>query len=312
MARFIARAEAVHGIGTYDYSQAVYVHSTQKLTIICPLHGPFEQTPNGHAGTRRGCPKCGIERAAQKLRFTTAHFITRARAIHGSGTYDYSQAVYTGSVDKVKILCPKHGAFELLAQHHLRGAGCSHCSRSKTAERQRLNTATFIAKAQAVHGVGRYDYTQTIYTDSRIKVTIICPEHGAFEQIPRSHGAGQGCLLCGNEVKTRHSRLGWAVATANQPSILYFLKVYNEIETFYKVGVTRRSIQARYRNLFRKSGYQYEVLASYTSVNAAAIGEWEKSILDTFAHLRYRPKRAFGGRTECFSSAYEILAVFPF
>lgn len=41
---FIQRARKVHG-NKYDYSKSKYVNSKTKTTIICPIHGEFQQTP---------------------------------------------------------------------------------------------------------------------------------------------------------------------------------------------------------------------------------------------------------------------------
>ena len=41
----------------YDYGKVVYTRSQNKITIICPKHGDFEQTPNSHLN-RRGCSVC--------------------------------------------------------------------------------------------------------------------------------------------------------------------------------------------------------------------------------------------------------------
>ena len=55
---FIKRARSIHG-DKYDYSQ-VEVHGVDsKVTIICPIHGPFEQTPYKHIQRQQGCPVCG-------------------------------------------------------------------------------------------------------------------------------------------------------------------------------------------------------------------------------------------------------------
>lgn len=61
---------------------------------------------------------------------------------------------------------------------------------------KKLTTEEFIAKAKAVHG-NKYDYSKTEYINSRTKVTIICPEHGSFEQIANDHLNGSGCSKCG-------------------------------------------------------------------------------------------------------------------
>ena len=44
---FITRAKEVHD-DKYDYSKVVYVNSTTKVIIICPVHGEFPQTPGNH------------------------------------------------------------------------------------------------------------------------------------------------------------------------------------------------------------------------------------------------------------------------
>ena len=59
----------------------------------------------------------------------------------------------------------------------------------------RFTQEQFIAKARAVHD-DRYDYSLVKYADSRTKVTIICPDHEAFEQEANSHLQGIGCPDC--------------------------------------------------------------------------------------------------------------------
>lgn len=65
---FVDKANGIH-MGRYDYSKAVYVNNRTKLTITCPKHGDFEQTPNDHLDGC-GCPKCKqsqFERIVEKL-----------------------------------------------------------------------------------------------------------------------------------------------------------------------------------------------------------------------------------------------------
>lgn len=58
-----------------------------------------------------------------------------------------------------------------------------------------MTASEFIEKAINLHN-GKYDYSQTVYVNSRTKVTIICPDHGPFEQLPSSHLQGNGCPKC--------------------------------------------------------------------------------------------------------------------
>lgn len=53
----ISRFRNVHG-DKYDYSKVVYVDMNSKVTIICPEHGEFEQTPAKHINRKHGCPRC--------------------------------------------------------------------------------------------------------------------------------------------------------------------------------------------------------------------------------------------------------------
>lgn len=71
---------------------------------------------------------------------------------------------------------------------------------------KKYTKSDFVAKAIAVHG-NRYDYSCTEYTNSISKVTIICPKHGAFEQLASSHLRGQGCPKCFDERRWKNRRL---------------------------------------------------------------------------------------------------------
>ena len=53
---FIKKAKKVHG-DKYDYSKVNYIGSKIEVTIICPEHGEFWQTPANHK-KGHGCPMC--------------------------------------------------------------------------------------------------------------------------------------------------------------------------------------------------------------------------------------------------------------
>lgn len=57
---FIKKAREVHG-DRYDYSKVVSVSSKEKITIICPEHGEFLQSPQKHL-SGQGCPNCGLRK----------------------------------------------------------------------------------------------------------------------------------------------------------------------------------------------------------------------------------------------------------
>ena len=55
-ANFIRKSKKIHG-DKYDYSKVVYFNCREKVIIVCPIHGEFQQIPNDHLNGC-GCPKC--------------------------------------------------------------------------------------------------------------------------------------------------------------------------------------------------------------------------------------------------------------
>lgn len=126
-------------------------------------------------------------------KLTTETFILNAKAVHGD-RYDYSATVYLNRHTHVTIKCPNHGAFNQKPIYHtLRGAGCPECAKMIC---PRDTFDDFVAKAQRRHGQV-YLYDSIHYTNSTTKMTIRCPRHGEFSQLPYMHVYGQGCPECG-------------------------------------------------------------------------------------------------------------------
>ena len=59
---FEKRARKVHG-DVYDYSKHGYSKARDKVTIICPKHGPFKQAVYHHL-SGQGCPSCNNAKSA--------------------------------------------------------------------------------------------------------------------------------------------------------------------------------------------------------------------------------------------------------
>lgn len=119
---FIKKAIDVHK-NKYDYSKVIYVNTSTKVDIICPIHGMFKQTPHSHL-SGKGCKLCGRE----STKIGNDEFIRRARQIHGL-KYDYSKVDYHRKDKKVIIICPVHGEFRQTPNGHLYlKQGCPKCS----------------------------------------------------------------------------------------------------------------------------------------------------------------------------------------
>lgn len=67
---------------------------------------------------------------------------------------------------------------------------------------KKLTTEEFIKRSLEKHN-GIYDYSQSVYVNSRAKIFIICKIHGLFQQQARCHLAGKGCLKCACSKKSK-------------------------------------------------------------------------------------------------------------
>lgn len=65
MEDFIKRASKKH-CNKYNYSLVKYKSIRDKIKIICPIHGEFEQILSDHLYNASGCPKCVIKRGYTK------------------------------------------------------------------------------------------------------------------------------------------------------------------------------------------------------------------------------------------------------
>ena len=190
---FIKKAKSIHG-DKYDYSKVNYVNNCTKVCIICPIHGEFWQIPRNHYHNG-GCYLCGKESMKVKRCMSIEEFVKRAVEIHGN-KYDYSKVVLNGSFNNITIICPEHGEFQQTPSAHINNKhGCPICGRISANNSKKLTNDVFIEKAKKIHG-DKYDYSKVDYIDYNTHVTIICPEHGEFQQTPDSHLQGKGCSKC--------------------------------------------------------------------------------------------------------------------
>lgn len=164
-----------------------------------------------------------------------------------NNTYDYSKFIYLNNSTPSIIICSKHGEFEMQANNHLNGQKCPLCGRGK-----KRTTDDIIILMEEAHG-DKYDYSKFLYNGCRKKSTIICKEHGIFEQTPFNHMQGQGCPKCGDEnaklkkANKIYQNFGDSIISAysNQKTILYYVKINKE---YYKIGLTKKSIDKRFKN----------------------------------------------------------------
>lgn len=201
----------------YDYSSVSYKNIKNKIKIICPVHGEFEQVADNHR-RGHGCNKCAISSQVKQLSLTLEQAINDFKKIHGD-KYDYSKVQYKNRSTKVIIVCPTHGDFLKSPAKHKAGQGCPQCSKiqsilksknTKTGvpSKKRHTTEHTIKDFKKIHG-DKYDYSRVEYINSSTKVVICCPTHGDFLKSPAKHKAGQGCPECSRGALYSKKQVDW-------------------------------------------------------------------------------------------------------
>lgn len=142
-------------------------------------------------------------------------------------------------------------------------------------------------------------YTYSTFENLGKSINIICNTCNIdFKMTPYRHlFLGKGCSNCrNNSVYTKDYYL-----SHNKPDFecyLYLVKFTSDKESFLKVGITKQTLEKR----FKGSGYHdyniEEIL--YKKGMFFNIFEIESNIKNSFSSFKYKPQVSFKGHTECF------------
>jgi len=195
---FLLEANTIHK-GKYLYPEK-YKTAKEDMKIICPIHGPFWQTPDAHVGhSQQGCPDCGAIQSGIVRQYTVKEFLALANEKH-EGKYLYTFMIFINMNTKIDILCPEHGIFSQLPTQHIQRHGCQKCGYKISALKNLKPTQVLIEECTSIHG-NKYDYSEVINLGSKQKIKILCKKHNKpFWQLPSSHLYGQGCPKCSRSV----------------------------------------------------------------------------------------------------------------
>lgn len=286
---FIANARHIHG-ETYDYSQTIFDGSDSKLNIICRKHGVFSQTANDHTHGR-GCSKCALEKVSDSLE----NIKQRCSIIFPQ--YDYTNS-YIDRLYIHSIYCPEHGFFKSLKTNHLAGHGCSKCAKDK--QKKSINDTTeFIEKCKNKHNnLYTYEFVDInrVHTTDD-KIIITCSQHGNFIQKLSNHlYSKHGCPKC--TIGGRYNQEFFSKEENKKLiGLLYVVKIENDDDWYYKIGITKKSIKLRFSH--NKNVKITELLT---------INDFLYKVYNTEQHFlktelyrkRKPPKNRLGGDKECF------------
>lgn len=290
---FINRANEVHDF-KYDYSESIYKSSQSHISIICPIHGKFEQRAQAHL-LGQGCRLCKEE----NKRIPEIAFVDRCRELLPNIKI---LGKYTGQ--KGKILIEDENGFLYNVN-----PGNLYLGFKPSIQTAVDKNSLYSYNCSKVHG-NKYDYSKSEYIDSYKKVTIICPEHGEFSQLALSHLRGIGCPKCGYELVRAGSidRGGWTISnwikagnTSSEFSgfKVYIIKLNDQNEEFIKIGRTFRDISRRFGSS-QEMPYSYEVIKIIDG-DAFHMFKLEVKLKNMCKEHKYKCLKQFCGMHECFT-----------
>lgn len=111
-------------------------------------------------------------------KLSTEEFIAKAKEVHGN-KYDYSKTIYKNKRNKIIVICPIHGEFEIIAHNHKRGQGCPQCGKECAKNCRKGDYKSFLERANKKFGDKySYPYINEEYENIKSSITIKCNNCG--------------------------------------------------------------------------------------------------------------------------------------
>lgn len=293
---FLKIAKGIWG-DLYDYSKFVYTYSKDAGEIVCKEHGSFFKSPNKHTrkDSPQGCPKCSFA-YKQTNSLTSEQMLERFKLVHNDR---YLYNLPKGKIrmkDKVEIICKEHGSFLQTPDAHLNGKNCSKCSGGVI-----KGYDDFMSELPK-ENFDIYDYSSVKNFDGYSTIlTIYCKRCTSFfKQRARHHIKGGGCQSCNKTRGWKRTQwIDWCKSRKYESVKVYVIKIFNDDELFYKVGITN-NINKRFDNSY-KMPYNFVILDYVETSDFEFSYDLENRIKSLVRPFSYKPKISFGGETECFT-----------
>lgn len=184
-AKWLTKAKEIHG-DKYDYSKTKYTGLHNKVTIICPIHGKFNQRAFSHTVQKCGCRQCAQQANSRKQHngyYNSENFIKEAKRVHGD-KYDYSLIKLDQWYNKYPIKCLKHGVFEQEWRAHVTAKhNCPSCAKDARKkwikDNVSLTTKEVITTLKSMYkDLLKYDRVE--YTNVKTPIMLYCTKHNLW------------------------------------------------------------------------------------------------------------------------------------
>lgn len=217
-----------------------------------------------------------------KEKITTEGLIKRLEFIHGD-RYNYSLVEYSGAKNKITIICPEHGEFNINPFSALNGRGCPKCAG------RGLSNNEIIEKIKKIHG-NKYDYSKVEYKKSSEKICLICPIHGEFWiTTGKIFNRGDGCPICAKINSSKKNTLTQREVIDKFINVHGDTYIYDEVE--YKSMHEKVRIKCG-NNISNAEDEIYNFIKQF--INGNEIIRNDRTVLDGKEIDIYIPKLSIG------------------
>ncbi|AHJ87130.1 hypothetical protein BCP8-2_092 [Bacillus phage BCP8-2] len=147
------------------------------------------------------------------------------------------------------------------------------------------------------------------YEGSHTKIKYLCTDCNSVRESEWNNLLqGKGCRKCAylQANEDRSGSFNTTLAGRNKDewmgidATVYLVKCYDHIESFYKIGITTRTVEDRFANS-RSMPYNYKILGELKTNLYNAI-HVEHELHNLHRDFKYTPLTSFDGYTECFTN----------
>ena len=160
----------------------------------------------------------------------------------------------------------------------------------------------WIIMCRESHGY-TYDYARSCYLNYKGYVKVECPIHGFWKCRADHHAVDRtGCPVCSSynyACLYREKKLQQERGIPPREASLYVIRIFNEEESFFKVGFTFFDVKKRFQNCDLPE-YRYEVIEQVRMRSSAQALALEMYLHEENRIYSYQPKHKFAGWTECY------------
>ena len=227
--KFVLNANEVHG-NKYDYSKSEYVNSHSNLTIICPVHGEFAQSPTAHL-SGQGCHYCGNEQRLERNREKSLDEVKRKIIVASEGVVSLVENSFISINNEAEFSCSKHGKFERNVNSALySGRPCLPCWYESDEYKLSVNSPVYTQET-AERKLAKIlkpwiTFQPFVYLGAKnTEITLNCAKHGqwitTFDDLVRRYGRCPECTRIEAIRKRTES-----IRTANEANLKNRFKSY--------------------------------------------------------------------------------------